>query len=128
MDLHSYTDKAARLDPAPYRCGLADTAISEVVASVRRMTAIMGEIATASGEQGAGIEQINDAVTQMDDMTQQNAALVEQTAAASASLQEQAQSLVASMSVFKLDTDGGERLAAPARPARRRDEQRLLPG
>ncbi|WP_343732723.1 methyl-accepting chemotaxis protein [Duganella sp.] len=75
----------------------AGKAIGEVVASVERITHIMSDIATASAEQGAGIEQVNQAVTQMDDMTQQNAALVEPTAAASASLQEQAQALVASM-------------------------------
>ena len=122
------SNSVEKVDAGNLLAGQAGTAIGEVVASVQRMTAIMGEIATASAEQGAGIEQINDAVTQMDDMTQQNAALVEQTAAASASLQEQAQSLVASMSVFKLDTDGGAPLAAPAPagPARRRDEQRLL--
>jgi methyl-accepting chemotaxis protein len=102
----------------------AGKAITEVVASVERITGIMAEIATASAEQGAGIEQVNLAVTQMDDMTQQNAALVEQTAAASASLQEQAQTLVASMSVFKLESDksasgGGTRLSAPARPTER---------
>jgi methyl-accepting chemotaxis protein len=116
-----------KVDAGNVLAGQAGTAISEVVASVERINAIMAEIATASAEQGAGIEQINDAVTQMDDMTQQNAALVEQTAAASASLQEQAQSLVASMSVFKLDTDDGARLAAPARRAPQRDQRRLLP-
>jgi methyl-accepting chemotaxis protein len=92
----------------------AGKAIGEVVASVERITHIMSDIATASAEQGAGIEQVNQAVTQMDDMTQQNAALVEQTAAASASLQEQAQALVASMSIFKLDDNSGPRLAPPA--------------
>jgi methyl-accepting chemotaxis protein len=76
--------------------------MSEIQNSVRRITAIMGEIAVASAEQGAGIEQINHAVTQMDDMTQQNAALVEQTAAASSSLEEQAAALVTSMSIFTL--------------------------
>ncbi|MHA4869502.1 methyl-accepting chemotaxis protein [Duganella sp. PWIR1] len=91
----------------------AGKAIGEVVASVERITHIMSDIATASAEQGAGIEQVNQAVTQMDDMTQQNAALVEQTAAASASLQEQAQALVASMSIFKLDDNSGPRLSAP---------------
>ncbi|MBA5688005.1 methyl-accepting chemotaxis protein [Rugamonas apoptosis] len=90
----------------------AGQAMGEIVGSVERITAIMGEIATASAEQGSGIEQVNEAVTQMDDMTQQNAALVEQTAAASASLQEQAESLIASMSVFRLDDDGQRAVAA----------------
>ncbi len=80
----------------------AGVAMNEIVTSVQRITTIMSDIALASGEQGAGIEQVNQAVTNMDDMTQQNAALVEQTAAASASLQEQAQALVNSMSIFVL--------------------------
>ena len=87
----------------------AGLAMGEIVTSVKRITDIMADIALASTEQGAGIEQVNQAVTQMDDMTQQNAALVEQTAAASASLQEQAQSLVRSMSVFVLDTGTSDR-------------------
>ena len=80
----------------------AGKAMTDIVVSVSRITAIMAEVANASIEQDAGISQVTVAVTQIDDMTQQNAALVEQTAAASASLQEQAQALIASMSVFKL--------------------------
>ena len=95
----------------------AGQAMAEILSSVGRITDIMAEIATASAEQSAGIEQVNQAVTQMDDMTQQNAALVEQTAAASASLQEQALSLVASMSIFKLDDKGGTRQDGRLRPA-----------
>ena len=68
----------------------AGTVIEEVVVAVRRVTDIMGEITSASLEQTAGIEQINEAVSQMDQVTQQNAALVEEAAAASASMQEQA--------------------------------------
>ena len=89
----------------------AGVAMGEIQGSVRRITQIMSEIAVASAEQGSGIEQINQAVTQMDDMTQQNAALVEQTAAASASLQDQAASLVTSMSIFTL----GNEKATPSR-------------
>jgi methyl-accepting chemotaxis protein len=102
----------------------AGQAMGEIQSSVRRITEIMSEIAVASAEQGSGIEQINQAVTQMDDMTQQNAALVEQTAAASSSLQDQAAALVASMSIFTL---GNERprlemrsVAPPPRVAVRR--------
>jgi methyl-accepting chemotaxis protein len=105
-----------RVDAGNRLADRAGQAMGEIVGSVERITAIMGEIATASAEQGSGIEQVNEAVTQMDDMTQQNAALVEQTAAASASLQEQAESLIASMSVFRLD-DAGQAAPAPARPA-----------
>jgi methyl-accepting chemotaxis protein len=94
----------------------AGTAMSEILGSVQRITHIMAEITVASAEQGAGIEQINQAVMQMDDMTQQNAALVEETAAASASLEEQASSLVQAMSVFTL---GGEAPVAPVHSAPR---------
>ena len=96
----------------------AGVAMGEIQHSVRRITAIMSDIAVASAEQGAGIEQINHAVTQMDDMTQQNAALVEQTAAASSSLQEQAAALVTSMSIFTLSeqaTATGPRVAPQRR-------------
>lgn len=93
----------------------AGTAMSEVLDSVKGITEIVSEIASASTEQRLGIEQINQAVTQMDDMTQQNAALVEQMAAASASLEEQAQLLVQEMHIFKVgDEPGSARpLSAP---------------
>ena len=71
----------------------AGTTMAEMVESVKRVTAIMGEIATASHEQSAGIEQINQAVTAMDSTTQQNAALVEQASATSELLQSQADKL-----------------------------------
>ncbi|OEZ63899.1 MULTISPECIES: methyl-accepting chemotaxis protein [unclassified Duganella] len=109
----------------------AGLAMEEIVTSVKRITDIMSDIAQASTEQGVGIEQVNQAVTQMDDMTQQNAALVEQTAAASASLQEQAQSLVHSMSVFELGTGTAHRsgvASAPRAAVRARPGQtRALP-
>jgi methyl-accepting chemotaxis protein len=77
--------------------------MEEIVGSVRRVTDIMGEITAASQEQTSGIEQINQAITQMDQVTQQNAALVEQASAAAQSLQEQAGGLVQAVSIFKLD-------------------------
>jgi len=83
--------------------GEARQAMSNILVSVGRITGIMAEITVASAEQGAGIEQVNQAVLQMDEMTQRNAALVEQTAAASASLAEQANSLVQAIGIFKLD-------------------------
>ncbi|MES2323868.1 MAG: methyl-accepting chemotaxis protein [Pseudomonadota bacterium] len=94
-----------RVEAGNHLVDQAGIAMGNILSSVTRITQIMQEIATASAEQGAGIEQINDAVTQMDDMTQQNAALVEQTAAASASLKDQASSLVASMSIFVLGNE-----------------------
>ena len=80
----------------------AGATMDEVVASVKRVTDIVGEISAASQEQSTGIEQVNQAITQMDDVTQQNAALVEEAAAASQSLQDQAANLAHVVSVFKL--------------------------
>ena len=80
----------------------AGSTMQEIVESVRRVTDIMGEISAASREQTAGIEQINQAVVQMDQGTQQNAALVEEAAAASASMQEQAAKLAEAVSVFRI--------------------------
>lgn len=79
--------------------------MEEIVNSVRGVTVIMSEITAASVEQSSGIGQVNQAITQMDDVTQQNAALVEEAAAASESLEEQAQNLSVVMTNFK--TDGG---------------------
>jgi len=89
----------------------AGATMSEVVASVARVTDIMAEITSASQEQSVGIDQVNEAITQMDQVTQQNAALVEEAAAAAASLQEQADNLAHVASGFKLDD------AAPLRRA-----------
>ena len=80
----------------------AGSTMVEVVASVKQVTDIIAEITAASMEQTSGIEQINQAIMQMDDVTQQNAALVEQAAAAAQSLQEQAQTLSQAVGVFKL--------------------------
>ena len=76
--------------------------MSDIVQSVRRVTDIMGEIASASDEQGTGNEQVNVAVRQMDAVTQQNAALVEQASAAAQAMAHQATSLRQAVSVFKL--------------------------
>jgi methyl-accepting chemotaxis protein len=86
----------------------AGTTIGEVVASVKRVTDIVGEISAASHEQSTGIEEVNRAITQMDEVTQQNAALVEQAAAAAASLQEQAARLAQVVSIFTLSNAGEE--------------------
>ncbi|MCC6069553.1 methyl-accepting chemotaxis protein [Massilia sp. GCM10020059] len=96
----------------------AGQTMDEVVASVRRVTDIMGEITAASSEQSAGISQVNQAIAQMDAATQQNAALVEQAAAAAESMQGQAARLLQAVRVFHLETAGapaGRQLAA-ARP------------
>ncbi len=83
----------------------AGETMAEIVGSIRRVSAIVGEIAAASAEQGSGISQVGDAVAQMDQVTQQNAALVEEGAAAAESLKYQAQQLVRAVAVFKLGVD-----------------------
>ena len=90
----------------------AGETMTEVVASIRRVTDIMGEISAASSEQAAGVAQVGEAVTQMDQATQQNAALVEEMAAAASSLRSQATELVQAVSVFKLG--GDDKAAGPA--------------
>jgi methyl-accepting chemotaxis protein len=82
--------------------GHAGETMDEVVASVKRVTDIMSDIANASAEQSAGIEQVNLSIIEMDGMTQQNAALVEEAAAAFQSLQDQAAELQRVVSIFKL--------------------------
>ena len=81
----------------------AGAAMQEIVGSVQNVAGLMGQIALASEEQSLGIDQVNQAVTQMDDTTQRNAALVEQAAAAAQSLQEQAAQLEQVVNSFKLD-------------------------
>jgi len=102
---------------------------------VRRVTDIMGEITAASQEQSAGIGQVNQAIIEMDSVTQQNAALVEQAASAAKSLQDQAAEVANVVSIFKLDVTqqmqarhAPERAAAAAAaPAAARAEVRKLP-
>ena len=81
----------------------AGTTMTEIVDSIRHVTDIMGDIATASAEQTSGIERVNDAIGEMNNVTHQNAALVEEAAAAAQSLQDQAGHLEQVVSIFKLD-------------------------
>jgi methyl-accepting chemotaxis protein len=83
----------------------AGAAMDGIVAAVKRVTTIVGEIATASTQQSIGIDEVNRAISQMDGATQQNAALVEQAAAAAVSLNEQAQQLGQAIRVFRVETD-----------------------
>ncbi|KCB27976.1 methyl-accepting chemotaxis protein signaling domain protein, partial [Bordetella hinzii CA90 BAL1384] len=94
----------------------AGATMQDIVAAVRRVADIMGEITAASAEQSIGIEQVNQAVAQMDTATQQNAALVEEAAAASHAMQEQAAALMRSVSAFKLAAAPRAASAAPAAP------------
>jgi methyl-accepting chemotaxis protein len=82
----------------------AGATMEEIVDSVQRVTGIMADITTASQEQSSGIEQVNLAITQMDQVTQQNASLVEETATASESLKEQAEALARMVRVFRIDS------------------------
>jgi len=86
---------------------LAGQTMQEIVAGIQRVSDIVGEIAAASREQSGGIAQINQAVTHLDSVTQQNAALVEQTSAASNALQEQARQLAALAAAFKVEAQSG---------------------
>jgi methyl-accepting chemotaxis protein len=81
----------------------AGVTMDEVVKSIKRLTDIMSEIAAASREQTTGIEQVNQAISQMDQVTQQNAALVEQASAAAEAMQDQASTLAQAVSVFRLN-------------------------
>jgi methyl-accepting chemotaxis protein len=81
----------------------AGTTMNEVVESIKRVTDIMAEITVSSQEQSRGIEQVNQAIMEMDDVTQQNAALVEQAAAAAGAMQDQAADLNDVVSMFKVD-------------------------
>ena len=94
----------------------AGSTMQEVVESVKRVSDIISEITAAGQEQTSGIEQINQAIIQMDSMTQQNSALVEEAAAAAATLQDQAANLVQVVSVFKLDSHSGYQSAKASTP------------
>ena len=98
-------DSVGKVEEGSRQVAEAGKTMDEIVGSVRRVTDIMAEIEAASREQTQGIEQINQAITQMDQVTQQNAALVEEAAAAAASLQEQASGLSQVVSVFRLGSE-----------------------
>ncbi|MES2742672.1 MAG: methyl-accepting chemotaxis protein [Pseudomonadota bacterium] len=94
----------AAIDGGSVSVNEAGSSMGDIVASVKQVNDIIGRISLASTEQAKGIAEVNLAVAQMDDVTQQNAALVEQAAAAAASLQDQAVQLSQAVSVFQLDT------------------------
>jgi len=95
----------ATIDRGAESVGVAGGSMGDIVASVRQVGSIIQRISDASAEQARGITEVNQAVGQIDDVTQQNAALVEQAAAAAASLQEQAAGLAQAVSVFELDDE-----------------------
>ncbi|WP_348944915.1 methyl-accepting chemotaxis protein [Chitinibacter sp. FCG-7] len=121
-------DSVSKVEGGAKLVAEAGSTMSEIESSIKRVTDIMGEISAASAEQSAGIGQINQAIIQMDEVTQQNAALVEEASAAAESLEEQAQLLAEAVSVFKLNH--AQSIALPgARPAvvARRNVARLAP-
>jgi len=96
------TDSVERVEAGVSLVDQAGKTMSEIVASVNGVTDIMGEISAASSEQSSGIDQVNRAVAEMDEVTQRNAALVEQAAAAAEALKEDAEHLEQAVSVFKV--------------------------
>jgi methyl-accepting chemotaxis protein len=97
------TDSLSRVEAGAEQVGKASQVMGEILTSVNRVSDLMGEIAAASEEQSEGIEQVNRAITQMDQVTQQNAALVEQASAAALALEEQTVALKGAVSVFRVD-------------------------
>ncbi|NUT59902.1 methyl-accepting chemotaxis protein [Herbaspirillum sp. C9C3] len=111
------SDSVAKVEGGSLLVAEAGHTMEQVVSSVRSVTDIVGEISAASVEQSTGIEEINRAVGQMDQSTQQNAALVEQAAAAAGALQEQAATLASAISIFRLAQTATVSVAAPVKPA-----------
>jgi len=107
-------DSGDKVDAGSHLVREAGGTMREIVDSVRRVTDILGEIMAASLEQSAGIEQINVAITQMDGVTQQNAALVEQAAAAAQAMRDQAARLADAVAVFRIEGGGAAPAPAPA--------------
>ena len=107
-------DSVAKVQEGSSQVDEAGKTMDEIVMSVRRVTDIMGEISVASHQQTSGIEQVTQAVTQMDQMTQQNAALVEEAAAATDALRAQAAGLAETVSFFKLEQGSAAVFGAPA--------------
>ncbi|MDD0814966.1 methyl-accepting chemotaxis protein [Curvibacter sp. HBC28] len=99
------TDSVARVEDGSRLVGQAGRTMEEVVAAIQNVSTIVSEISVASAEQSAGVSQVGLAITQMDQVTQQNAALVEESAAAAQGLQAQAHDLVSAVSVFVLPSE-----------------------
>jgi len=112
-------DSVSKVNTGTELVDKAGKTMNEIVQSVKHVTDIMSEISSASQEQSSGIEQVNLAVTQMDEGTQQNAALVEEAAAASESMLRQSDDLVRAVAVFKLE-DGAANKKAISEPVRDR--------
>lgn len=117
-------NSVSRVNTGSEQVSEAGTTMKEIVAAVTRVTDIMGEISSASDEQSRGIEQVSLAVSQMDCVTQQNAALVQESATAAAALEDQSEQLRQAVAAFRLN--GKEKAVAP-RPASVKTPQLLRP-
>ena len=100
------SDSVSKVDAGSRQVEAAGKTVDEIVASVKKVSDLVAEIAAASQEQAQGIEQVSETVTQLEKVTQQNAAMVEQASAAAASMEEQAGQLVQAVGTFKLDEHG----------------------
>ncbi|MBE8718367.1 methyl-accepting chemotaxis protein [Cellvibrio polysaccharolyticus] len=109
------SDSVKKIENGNVLVSKSGNTMKEIVTAIKRVNDIMSEIASASAEQSLGIQEVSTAVSQMDDMTQQNAALVEQAAAAAESLQSQADQLTRRVALFSLNTDANQPLAVSNR-------------
>jgi methyl-accepting chemotaxis protein len=123
-------DSVDQVDAGARLVDQAGSTMNEIVASVRRVTDIMSDIAAASQEQLSGIDHVNQAIAQMDQSTQQNAALVEQASAAAATMLDQAAHLSGAVGVFKLGSREAQHLASVTAMAKQRKapSRRATPG
>ncbi|MEW6342292.1 MAG: methyl-accepting chemotaxis protein [Pseudomonadota bacterium] len=120
-------DSNARVQTGAQLVERSGTTMTEIVDSIARVSAIMSEIAAAATEQSTGIDQVNLAVAQMDEVTQQNAALVEQAAAAAGSLEDQARRLTAAVAVFRTGSGGAAAVRSSAAGHARKSGSRAEP-
>lgn len=120
------SESVTLINDGSLQVGAAGSTMGEIVEAVRRVTDIMSEIAAASDEQSRGIQQVSQAVTEMDNVTQQNASLVEEATAAAASLEDQAGKLTQAVSAFRLQ-ETTDRTHAPARDAAKLKSPAITP-
>jgi methyl-accepting chemotaxis protein len=107
------SDSVKKIESGNALVGKSGETMKEVVNSIKRVNDIMADIAAASAEQSQGIQEVSTAVSQMDEMTQQNAALVEEAAAAAESLQSQANQLTQRVAVFQVNSYVNDALPTP---------------
>lgn len=119
---HLIEESVARVDQGSTLVDRAGATMHDVVARIRRVTDLMGDISAASVEQSSGVAQVGEAVIQMDETTQQNAALVEEIAAAATGLSSQSRELVEAVAVFRIQAgiaaQPRAQIASAPRPAR----------